>query len=103
MDPLPLSQIDEVMLKKRMLIETVINELKSQTQVEQARQRSFVNFEVKVVFALIAYMYLEKEPLAEPELSPFISAAKTQPQYTQKSDKTTVLLTTRCPLTPNIA
>lgn len=66
MDPLPLSQTDEVMLNRWMFIETVINELKSQTQVEQTRQRSFVNFQVKVVFALIAYMYLEKEPLAEP-------------------------------------
>ena len=62
MDPLPLSQTDEVMLKRRMLIETVIKELKSQTQVEQTRQRSFVNFQVNVVSALIAYTYLEKKP-----------------------------------------
>jgi hypothetical protein len=62
MDPLLLSQTDEVMLKKRMLIETVIKELKSQTQAEQTRQRSFVNFQVNVVSALIAYTYLEKKP-----------------------------------------
>ena len=62
MDPLPLSQTDEVLLKKRTLIESVIKQLKSQTQVEHTRHRSFLNFQVNVVSALIAYTYLEKKP-----------------------------------------
>ena len=62
MDPLPLSQTDEVLLKKRTLIESVIKELKSQTQVKHTRHRSFLNFQVNVVSALIAYTYLEKKP-----------------------------------------
>ncbi len=62
MDPLALSQTDEVLLKKRTLIESVIRELKSQTQVEHTRHRSFENFQVNVVSALIAYTYLEKKP-----------------------------------------
>ena len=62
MDPLPLSETDEVLLKKRTLIESVIKQLKSQTQVEHTRHRSFLNFQVNVVSALIAYTYLEKKP-----------------------------------------
>ena len=62
MDPLPLSETDEVLLKKRTLIESVIKELKSQTQLEHTRHRSLLNFQVNVVSALIAYTYLEKKP-----------------------------------------
>ena len=62
MDPLALSETDEALLKKRTLIESVIRELKSQTQVDHTRHRSFVNFQVNVVSALIAYTYLEKKP-----------------------------------------
>ena len=70
MDPLPLSETDKELLKKRTLIESVIRELKSQTQVDHTRHRSFENFQVNVVSALIAYTYLEKKPslkLRDPE------------------------------------
>ena len=62
MKPQPLSTYDEVMLKKRMLIETVIGQLKSQTQLEHTRHRNFINFQVNSVSALIAYTYQEKKP-----------------------------------------
>ena len=62
MKPQPLSTYDDAMLKKRMLIETVIGQLKSQTQLEHTRHRSFQNFQVNSVSALIAYTYLEKKP-----------------------------------------
>ncbi len=62
MDPLELSVCDEVLLKKRMLIESVIKILKTQTQVEHTRHRSYVNFQVNVVSALIAYQLLENKP-----------------------------------------
>ena len=62
MDPLPLSETDEVLLKKRTLIEAVIKELKNQTQVQHTRHRSVGNFQVNVASALIAYTYLEKKP-----------------------------------------
>ena len=62
MDPLRLSVSDEVVLKKRMLIESVIKILKTQTQLEHTRQRSFKNFQVNVVSALIAYQFLETKP-----------------------------------------
>ena len=62
MKPLDLSVCDEVLLRKRMLIESVIRELKTQTQLEHSRHRSFENFQVNVVSALIAYQLCEKKP-----------------------------------------
>jgi len=62
MDPLDLSVSDEVLLKKRTLVESVIRELKTQTQVEHSRHRSVENFQVNVFSALIAYQRLEKKP-----------------------------------------
>ena len=63
MKPLSLSIADEVLLKKRMLIESVIRVLKTQTQLEHSRKpRSFKNFQVNVVSALIAYQLCEKKP-----------------------------------------
>ena len=63
MKPLDLSVSDEVLLRKRMLIESVIRELKTQTQLEHSRKhRSFENFQVNVVSALIAYQLCEKKP-----------------------------------------
>ena len=62
MKPLDLSVSDEVLLKKRMLIESVIRELKTQMQVEHSRHRSFENFQVNVFSALIGYQLLENKP-----------------------------------------
>ena len=62
MKPLPLSTSDEVLLKKRVIIESVIRELKTQTVLEHSRHRSFVNFRVNVISALIAYQLLENKP-----------------------------------------
>ena len=62
MKPLALSVTDEVLLKKRVIIESVIKELKTQTMLEHSRHRSFVNFQVNVVSALIAYQLLETKP-----------------------------------------
>ena len=60
--PQALSFFDTEMLKKRMLIETVIGQLKRQTQLQHTRHRSFKNFQVNMVSALIAYTYQEKKP-----------------------------------------
>ena len=62
MKPEPLSDFDAMLLKKRMLIESVIKEIKTQTQLQHTRHRSFINFQVNMVAALIAYTYLEKKP-----------------------------------------
>ena len=62
MKPLRLSVADAVVLKKRVLIESVIKELKTQTQLEHTRHRSLKNFQVNAIAALIAYTYLLKKP-----------------------------------------
>ena len=62
MDPLDLSVCDEVLLKKRTLVESVIKELKTQTVLEHPRHRSFENFQVNVFSALIAYQLSENKP-----------------------------------------
>ena len=62
MKPLEVSVSDEVLLKKRVIIESVIKELKTQTVLEHSRHRSFINFRVNVVSALIAYQFLETKP-----------------------------------------
>lgn len=62
MKPEPLSDFDAMLLKKRMLIESVIKEIKTQTQLQHTRHRSFINFQVNMVAALIAYTCLEKKP-----------------------------------------
>ncbi|MCY3724571.1 MAG: transposase, partial [Candidatus Poribacteria bacterium] len=62
MDPLEVSASDEVLLKKRTLVESVIKELKTQTVLEHSRHRSFDNFYVNVFSALIAYQLSENKP-----------------------------------------
>ena len=62
MKPLELSVSDEVLLKKRMLIESVIGALKTQTQLEHSRHRNYINFQVNLASALIAYQLSENKP-----------------------------------------
>ena len=62
MDPLDVSASDEVLLKKRTLVESVIKELKTRTVLEHSRHRSFENFYVNVFSALIAYQLSANKP-----------------------------------------
>lgn len=62
MKPEALSHVDATLLKKRMFIESVIEQLKHQSQLEHTRHRSFKNFQVNVYCALIAYTYQQKKP-----------------------------------------
>ena len=63
MQPLSLLVCDEMFLNKRFIIESVIKELKTQTQVEHTRKpRNFINFHVNAIAAVIAYTYLLKKP-----------------------------------------
>ena len=54
--------LDKLLLKKRMLIETVIDQLKNLYHLEHTRHRSVANFFVNIASALIAYTYQEKKP-----------------------------------------
>ena len=53
---------DKLLLRKRAVIESVIDQLKNISQIEHSRHRSVVNFLVNVVAGLIAYTFTEKKP-----------------------------------------
>ena len=53
---------DKILLRKRAIIETVLDQLKNISQIEHTRHRSFWNFLVNVISGLIAYSWREKKP-----------------------------------------
>jgi hypothetical protein len=53
---------DRLLLRKRVLVETVIDQLKNISQVEHTRHRSVAGFMVNVLAGLIAYTYQPKKP-----------------------------------------
>lgn len=57
---MPLS--DRLLLRKRSIIETVIDQLKNISQIEHSRHRSPVNCLVNIVCGLIAYCHQPKKP-----------------------------------------
>lgn len=57
-----LSVFDQILLRKRALIETINDQLKNICQIAHSRHRSRANFCVNIVAALIAYTYREKLP-----------------------------------------
>jgi len=65
--------VDKVLLRKRAIIESIIDQLKNISQIEHSRHRSPVNFLVNLVCGLIAYCHQPKKPSLnlEPTLVPF--------------------------------
>jgi transposase len=57
---LPLS--DRLLLRKRAIIETIIDQLKNISQIEHSRHRSPVNCFVNILGGLIAYCHQRKKP-----------------------------------------
>lgn len=53
---------ERLMLRKRAIIETVIDQLKNISQIEHSRHRSPINCLVNVVCGLIAYAHQPKKP-----------------------------------------
>lgn len=53
---------DKLMLRKRVLVESVNDQLKNISQIEHSRHRSVVGFMVNLVAGLIAYTYQAKKP-----------------------------------------
>ena len=53
---------DKILLRKRAIIETVIDQLKNISQIEHTRHRSLWNFLVNLVAGLVAYSWREKKP-----------------------------------------
>jgi transposase len=54
--------MDKLLLRKRAIIETIIDQLKNISQIEHSRHRSPVNFLVNLLCGLIAYCYQPKKP-----------------------------------------
>ena len=53
---------DRLMLRKRYIIETIIDQLKNQSQIEHTRHRSPVSFMVHLLAGVIAYTFQPKKP-----------------------------------------
>jgi len=53
---------DKLLLRKRAIIETIIDQLKNISQIEHSRHRSVVNYFVNVLCGLIAYSHQPKKP-----------------------------------------
>jgi transposase len=59
---LPMTLADRILLRKRAIIETVIDQLKNISQIEHSRHRSVANFMVNLLCGLIAYAHRPKKP-----------------------------------------
>lgn len=53
---------DKLLLRKRAIIESIIDQLKNISQIEHSRHRSPLNFVVHLVAGLIAYSHQDKKP-----------------------------------------
>lgn len=62
MKPVAHSAFDQVILKRRSLIETVIDELKNLCQIEHTRHRSVANFLVNLMGGIVAYCLMPNKP-----------------------------------------
>lgn len=52
---------DKYLLRKRVIVETVIDQLKNISQIEHSRHRSIANFMVNIVAGLSAYSLQPKK------------------------------------------
>lgn len=59
---LPAKWEDRFFLRKRSIVETIIDQFKNISQIEHSRHRSVTNFMVNAVCALIAYCHQPKKP-----------------------------------------
>ena len=56
------SMFDKIMLRKRAVIESVMDQLKNISQIEHSRHRSVANCFVNLLAGLVAYTWREKKP-----------------------------------------
>jgi len=54
--------MDKLLLRKRAIVETIIDQLRNISQIEHSRHRSPINFLVNLVCGLIAYCREPKKP-----------------------------------------
>jgi hypothetical protein len=70
---LPLA--DKLLLRKRAIIETVLDQLKNISQIEHTRHRSVNNFVGNLVCGLIAYCHQPKKPSLHLDTLPRLATA----------------------------
>jgi hypothetical protein len=56
------SIFDKLMLRKRAIIESVVDQLKNISRIEHSRHRSVANCFVNLLAGLVAYTFREKKP-----------------------------------------
>jgi len=54
--------LDMVLLRKRAIVETIIDQLKNISQIEHSRHRSVPNYFADIIAGLVAYTYRDKLP-----------------------------------------
>lgn len=59
---LPMPLMDRILLRKRAIVESVIDQLKNISQIEHSRHRSVSGFLVNLLCGLIAYAHQPKKP-----------------------------------------
>ena len=57
-----MSLMDKILLRQRVIIESVNDQLKNISQIEHSRHRSVFNFLVNLLGGLVAYTYQHKKP-----------------------------------------
>ena len=62
MKEVSLADFDKLMLRKRAIVESVIDQLKNISQIEHTRHRSIINFLLNLIAGLTAYLLQEKKP-----------------------------------------
>lgn len=75
MKPRVLKIFDQLLLRKRSIIETINDQLKNISNIEHSRHRSLTNCMINVVAGLISYSYREKKPslnIRKEELLPLL-------------------------------
>ena len=65
---------DKLILRKRAIVESVIDQLKNISQIEHTRHRSPINFFVNVIAGLIAYCLQPKKPSLNLHTKPMLVA-----------------------------
>lgn len=60
-----MSIADKILLRKKVLIETINEELKYITQIEHSRHHSFNNFIANSLSAIAVYCFYEKKPVID--------------------------------------
>ncbi len=66
---------DKLLLRKRAIVETIIDQLKNISQIEHTRHRSVTNFLVNLLCGLIAYCHQPKKPSLHLDVRPRLAAA----------------------------